>query len=155
MQYILDILEQKELEKLNYSIIVRIKKINNDLIDEEDGINLFNVIKVKQYIHFLGNSLKQIGVGYNESMATTFGPDPGSEWDDISPVPANQVKLETYLGERIILLSEFYKLCLQLVEKSLEAVELYDLKGKGVVDDKWVKEMQEMTPKIKEVIRSL
>ncbi len=138
-----------------YTKPIQVEVLEGDT-SEKNGIYFFGVIRVIDYLPFLQNAINRSSAGYNNTSSAHFGPYEaiGIDEDDYS-IPENQVLLSTYTGHTFLSLLDFYNLCLQLVEKSLEAVELYDLKGKGVVDDKWVKEMQEMTPKIKEVIRSL
>jgi len=145
MNYKIILNNDKDLAKYNYNRPVKIVALKDNL-PEESGMYFFNGLKIDEYLFFLSNAIQKIGTGYNTS-GVGFGPYTATGWDsnDIS-IPENQVLLGTFVGDTFLDILDFYDLCLQLVQTALEAVEVFQLKEKGIVDAQWIQQMQDFIP---------
>jgi len=120
-----------------------------------DGIAFFNTLPVRDYPLFLQNSINEIGKGYTNTSGISFGPDKGSPYDDIPPIPAYKVELGTFCGTRVISFKDFYTLCLEFIDRSSEAVVFFDLVRLGIVDKNWLISIKKSKMSIIEKIEKL
>lgn len=153
MNYKIILNNDLDLEKYNYNRPIKIIPVETTS-NEESGIYFFNGLKIEYYIDFLSNITQKIGIGYNTS-SVDFGPYTATGWDDDDiSIPENQVLLETFVGSSFLDIFDFYSLCLQFTQKALEAVNVFKLKEKGIVDDQWIQQIQSFISTLEKLLES-
>ena len=65
--------------------------------------------------------------------------------------------VETFILDTITLLTkaEFFDIVLQLAKKALEAVTIFHLKEKGLVDDVWISKVKAAIPQLKAKLKNI
>ncbi|MGZ4054944.1 MAG: hypothetical protein ACXVPU_16600 [Bacteroidia bacterium] len=64
-------------------------------------------------------------------------------------VPKGQVGFSVFEEITLIDKKDFFHLCVEFAEKAIEAVNVFDLKDRKIVDDEWIIKINELIPKLK------
>jgi len=136
----------KEAEKFRYSNggLVRIKKEGHNEHDVEAVMGLFSGLRRKDYPTFLEECTNRWGHYVGE-----MGFEKGPVDEEGVIIKEGEVLIVTYVSEKTISVSDFHKLSYEFGNKALEAVEFFNLKEKGLVDDNWISRIQKALVKIK------
>jgi hypothetical protein len=126
------------LNKERFSLIQKpfyITYSNGEEIDfNTNAIGYVAAKKIEDIPAFLQNVIEEKGQNYNSS-GFWFGPV--TEGDKVW-VEAGMVEVYVMDVTTLISFDDFIELSLQLANKALEAVEDFQLKEKGLVDDRWI-----------------
>jgi hypothetical protein len=126
----------------------------------EFTINAINNFELNDYKFFLSAVVNEQSFGRGLSGFTMSD----KEIDDritcagdegILYIPVDKVVLSEYEDSILFSKVEFFKLCLQFAHKALEAMEVFNLKEKGIVDKKWEEEIKELIPKIEDKVKDV
>jgi hypothetical protein len=100
--------------------------------------------KVKDFPHFLTEVINEGGIDYNSS-GFCFGPITEGEkvWLEKGLVEIYVMKDKTILSAK-----DFFELALEFANKALEAVVILGLKEKRIVDDTWIRTIEDSIPKL-------
>ena len=143
-------LDQDRMERL--SIPFYITYANGNEIDfNKEGIGVLVSVEVKDIPSFIENAIAEKGL-QEEYAGYSFGPVTEGEkiW-----VEAGMV--ETFILDTITLLTkaEFFDIILQLAKKALEAVTIFHLKEKGLVDDVWISKVKAAIPQLEAKLKNI
>ncbi|PWV48781.1 hypothetical protein [Chitinophaga sp. S165] len=128
----------KEGDNVNEEQPFVITHIFENRIEEDSAIQIFRDIFIKDVLVFVENVLQ--GTNYSSgNNGFIYGP---YITDDI--VWVDEGIVEMYNENETIGFSyrQFYLLTMHLAEKALEAMNHFDLKAKGIVDDNWETSIQ-------------
>ncbi|SFD54363.1 hypothetical protein SAMN05518672_102366 [Chitinophaga sp. CF118] len=140
------ILDEDKMNRLNKPLSMRYA--NGEKIDfNNEGIG-YIVARRTDEIPILLKNILEDGEGYaSEYSGFTMGP---MTEGDIIWLDQGLVRVFVMDTHTIITYKEFYELSLQIAEKALEAMTIFELKEKGKVDDKWEEDIRKYIPLLKE-----
>lgn len=148
--YILTI--STDSQRLNvFNSILDIERKDGITVDfNKEGIGFIPSIKLQDYIPFFDEVIREGGMSYNYS-GFNFGPivEEGKVWLEGGLVEIYVMDAKTILTKR-----EFFELALEFANKAIEAVDILDLKGKGIVDDAWILRIKEAIPQLEAKLKN-
>lgn len=124
---------------------------NGEEIDfNNEGIGIVSSLKMHEIPHFVEKVLEARGL-HEEYSGFSFGPveDEGRMMVEPGHVQLYIMDTDTILTQR-----EFFELALQLVNKALEAVDVFQLKEKKVVDNKWIEKVKSYIPALQAKLKN-
>ncbi|SFD54338.1 hypothetical protein SAMN05518672_102365 [Chitinophaga sp. CF118] len=140
------ILDEERLNRLENPFFMRYA--NGEEIDfDSEGIGFMLSRRIQEVPGFLKNALEERGETA-EYCGIIMGPM--TDGDDLIWLDEGLVDVYVMDTRTIITYKEFYELSLQIAEKALEAMTVFQLKGKGKVDDKWEDDIRKYIPLLKE-----
>lgn len=129
-----------------------------DLLKNEEplkyGDYVKNILSYPSLIslpEYLNNFIKELDYDISEYSSIIFGELKNDEGRIL--IPSGMVGFSIFDDRTLISKLEFYTLCLQMANKSLEAVNLFNLKEKNIVDDNWIISIKNLIPMIEEKIK--
>lgn len=127
-----------------------IERIDREPIDfYNNPIVNIGAVQISNIPAFLTSSITEKGYDYNNS-GMSFGPVTDG---DIELASKDSVMFYVMDVTAVVSKLEFFLLLKELSQKALEAVDLFDLKARGLVDDKWVQDVKELLPALEEKIQ--
>lgn len=150
MEYKL-IITREYIDKGVYRLF-NIERKDGQLIDiYSDLINAIAFIKIDKIPEFLKNMVLERSMQISEYTFIHFGE---ILEDNIIQVPADCVGIFLMDAKTIVQKRFFFELTLELAQKSLMAVNLFNLRDSEFVDEKWVESIKLVIPEIEEKIKS-
>jgi len=125
-----------------------IKYADGSEIDfNNEGIGYVVTRELAKIPVFLKNILEK---GYDKSHYSGCMTGPVNLGDDtlLAEDLADVWVMETHT---IIPVKDFYDICVQIAEKSLEAITVFNLKASGKIDNQWEEDIKSYLPKLKQL----
>ncbi|SFD54315.1 hypothetical protein SAMN05518672_102364 [Chitinophaga sp. CF118] len=139
------VLDEERLNRLNKPLFMRYA--NGEEIDfNSEGIG-YIVAGTTHEIPVLLKNILERGGQNSEYCGIDIGPMIDA---DIIWIDEGLVRIYVMDTGTVITYKEFYELSLQIAEKALEAMTVFQLKEKGKVDDKWEDDIRKCIPLLKE-----
>ena len=147
------VLTDEYIEK-GYDLYWRTEYLNTKL-HTNDLVNNLVSIKIVGVVERIQNCLLEndITLMMYEGILFTEYVDENSGME--VSIPENKVVFTSLDILFFMFKVEFFKLCLQFANKALEAMEVFGLKEKGIVDDKWEQEIKDLIPKIETKVKEV
>ncbi|HET6226688.1 MAG TPA: hypothetical protein VFF27_10435 [Bacteroidia bacterium] len=134
-----------------HSVLFDMRYANGDEIDfNNEGIGVLSSVKIKDIPSFLEDAINEKGL-QEEYSGYHFGPV--TEGEKIL-VPKGLVNVFIMDTNTILTKDEFYDTVLQIARKALEAVDVFHLKDKGIVDDFWTGRIKHAIPKLEAKLKN-
>lgn len=143
-EYSVSVLVDNERLK-NFNRIFTISRVDGKQIDfNSEGIGFIPSIKTQDVPVFLSKTITEGSMSY-EYSGFCFGPITEGEkvWLEKGLVEIYVMKDKTILSAK-----DFFELTLEFANKALEAVVTLSLKEKGIVDDAWIRSIEDSIPKL-------
>lgn len=133
MSYTIEFMDINKVRAYRYTRVIEVYLDGERVLFEDPIAGFYSNLELKEYPKFLNDSDKMAG-GYPNEISFYKGPLKEGKLD----ISESEVVLNTYVGLKKIKINKFDLLNMQLANKALNAVTMFKLKERGIVNDDWI-----------------